>query len=128
MPTELHLTVGQMVVQVCLFVVAVIAIIGGSLQMYLGQPDTAPRLDNVHRFMAGVYLSTGTIALWAALTIRQQGTLVYLLALGVFLAGCGRLLSIRIVGLPQPKAVWLGYLIPELVIPVVMVVAHRATR
>ncbi|MGH8798410.1 MAG: DUF4345 family protein, partial [Caldimonas sp.] len=77
----------QLVVQVCLFIVAAIAMTGGTLQMVLGQPDTAPRLDNVHRFMAGVYFSTGVISLWAALTIREQGTLVYLLALGVLLAG-----------------------------------------
>ena len=126
-PTELQLTLSQVVVQVCLFIVAAIAILGGSLQMYLGQPSTSARLDNVHRFMAGVYLSTGIIAGWAAVTIRQQGTLVYLLALGVFLAGCGRLLSISKVGLPQPRAVWLGYLIPELLIPVVMALAHRAS-
>lgn len=74
-------------VRACLFLVAAIAIAGGSLQMYLGQPQTAPRLDNVHRFMAGVYLATGFLNLWAAITIRQQGTLVYLLALGVLLAG-----------------------------------------
>ena len=84
---ETPLSASQIVVQVCLFIVSGIAILGGTLQMYLGQPDTLPRLDNVHRFMAGVYLSTGLICLWAALTIRQQGTLVYLLALGVFLAG-----------------------------------------
>jgi len=76
----------QRVVQVCLFLVAAIAMLGGTLQMYLGQPDTSPRLDNVHRFMAGVYFSTGLINLWAATTIRRQGTLVYLLALGVLLA------------------------------------------
>jgi hypothetical protein len=126
MTPELPLTVSQIVVQVCLFLVAAIAISGGSLQMYLGQPDTAPRLDNVHRFMAGVYLSTGIICLWAAWTIRQQGALVYLLALGVLLAGCGRLLSIGKVGLPKPAAVWLGYLIPELLIPFVMAAAHHA--
>ena len=125
MPSEIPHTASQIVVQVCLFIFAAIALLGGSLQMYLGQPDTSPRLDNVHRFMAGVYLSTGVISFWAALTIRQQGTLVYLLALGVFLAGCGRLLSIRKVGLPQPEAVWLAYLIPELLLPVVIVVAHR---
>ena len=38
---------------------------GGTLQMYLGQPDTTPRLDNVHRFMAGIYLGSALIALWA---------------------------------------------------------------
>jgi hypothetical protein len=102
--------------------------LGGTLQMYLGQPDTSPRLDNVHRFMAGVYFSTGLINLWAAATIRRQGTLVYLLALGVLLAGVGRLVSISQVGLPEPAAVWLGYLIPELLLPVVIAVAHAATN
>jgi hypothetical protein len=121
---EARLTASQIVVQVCLFIVAAIAIAGGSLQMYSGEPETSPRLDNVHRFMAGVYLSTGIISLWAGFTIRQQGTLVYLLALGVFLAGCGRLWSMSKVGIPAPRAVWLGYLVPELVIPLVMATAH----
>jgi hypothetical protein len=118
------ITPRQRIVQVCLFLFAAIAISGGALQMVLGQPDTTPRLDNVHRFMAGVYLSTGFIFLWAAITIRQQGALVYLLALGVFLAGCGRLLSISQVGLPEPAALWLGYLVPELALPLVVAWAH----
>jgi hypothetical protein len=122
------LATSQRVTQVSLFLVALIAMAGGTLQMVLGQPDTTPRLDNVHRFMAGVYLGTGFIAGWAALTIRRQGELVYLIALGVFLAGTGRLVSISVVGLPEPAAVWLGYLVPELVLPVVMTLAHRASR
>ena len=117
----------QRIVQVCLFLVAAIAFTGGTLQMILGEPESAPRLDNVHRFMAGVYLSTGFINFWAALTIRRQGTLVYLLALGVFFDGMGRLLSISRVGLPEPSAVWLGYLIPELLLPVIIAAAHRAS-
>lgn len=117
----------QRIVQVCLFLVAAIAMFGGTLQLYLGQPETTPRLDNVHRFMAGVYLATGVISLWAAITIRRQGELVYLLALGVLLAGAGRLVSISQVGLPEPAAVWLGYLVPELLLPVVIVLAHRRT-
>lgn len=125
--TDAALTTPQTIVQVCLFLVAAIALFGGTVQMVLGQPDTSPRLDNVHRFMAGVYLSTGLIALWAALTIRQQGALVYLLALGVLLAGIGRLVSIAKVGLPRPAGVWIGYLVPELVLPFVIVFAHRAS-
>ena len=124
--SDAPLSASQLVVQVCLFLVAAIAMVGGSLQMVLGQPDSSARLDNVHRFMAGVYLSTGLIALWAALTVRQQGPLVYLLALGVLLAGIGRLVSIAKVGLPKPAAVWLGYLVPELLIPFVMAGAHFA--
>jgi hypothetical protein len=128
MPSASPLLVSQRVVQACLFLVAAIAVLGGSLQMYLGQPGTGPRLDNVHRFMAGVYLATGIINFWAASTIRRQGTLVCLLALGVLLAGIGRLVSISQVGLPQPSAVWLGYLTPELLLPVVIAVAHTATK
>ena len=91
MTTQLPLTVSQIVVQVCMLAFAAIALLGGSLQFYLGQPDTSPRLDNVHRFMAGVYFSTGLICLWTAIKV--------------------------------PKAVWLAYLIPELVLPIVIVVA-----
>jgi hypothetical protein len=125
MTPEAPLLAHQIVVQVCLFLFAAIAMFGGALQFVLGQPDTSPRLDNVHRFMAGVYFSTGVICLWAGFTVRAQGTLVDLLGLGVFLAGVGRLVSIARVGLPKPAAVWLGYLIPELTLPIVMVIAHH---
>jgi hypothetical protein len=122
------LNVSQIVVRVCLFLVAAIAILGGTLQFVRGQPDSAPRLDNVHRFMAGVYLSTGFIALWAGVTVREQGTLVYLLAVGVLMGGTGRLVSMRKVGLPKPVGVWLGYLVPELLLPFIMAGAHYGGR
>ena len=122
------LTTSQIIVRVCLYLVAAIAISGGTLQFVRGQPDTAPRLDNVHRFMAGVYLSTGFIALWAGVTVREQGTLVYLLAFGVLMGGTGRLVSMRRVGLPKPAGVWLGYLVPELLLPFIMAGAHYAGR
>ena len=127
MTADTPLLASQLIVRICLALVAVIALFGGTLQMVLGQPDTSPRLDNVHRFMAGVYLSTGLISLWAAITIRQQGTLVYLLALGVLMAGIGRLVSISKVGLPKPTAVWLGYLVPELLLPFIIALAHHST-
>jgi len=119
-----QLLASQRVVQICLFLFAAIGLIGGTLQMYLGQPETTPRLDNVHRFLAGVYLGTAIICLWAGMTVRRQGTLVYLLAVGVILAGSGRLLSISQVGVPEPSALWLGYLVPELLVPCIMVVAQ----
>src|SRR5262245_8364772 len=77
------LAASQMAVRVCLFIFAAIALAGGALQFSLGQPATSPRLDNVHRFMAGIYFSTGLICLWTGITIRRQDMLVYLLALGV---------------------------------------------
>ena len=118
----------QRVVQVCLFLVAAIALFGGTVQLLSGQPETTPRLDNIHRFMGGVYFSTGIISLWAAWTIRQQGILVYLIAFAVLMAAVCRLLSMSTVGLPEPGGVWLGYLISELVFPVIIAVAHAAAR
>ena len=92
--------------------------------MALGQPETVPRLDNVHRFMAGIYLGTSFICFWTAWTVTTQNTLVYLIAIAVLIAGIGRLISIARVGLPKPAAVWLGYLIPELTLPIVMILAQ----
>jgi hypothetical protein len=118
----------QRVVQVCLLLLAAIGMFGGALQMYLGQPGTTPRLDNVHRFMAGIYFGSALIALWAGVTVRQQGTLVFLIAIGVFLGAVGRLVSMSQVGLPEPPAVWIGYLLPELVVPWIMAIAHTMAR
>ena len=124
MPTDTPMPASQRIVQVCLFLFAVIGISGGALQMYLGQPETTPRLDNVHRFLAGIYLGCGLICLWAAITVRQQRTLVLLLGLAVLLAGMGRLWSMRIVGLPEPPALWVGYLVPELLVALLMIAAQ----
>ena len=91
----------QRVVQVCLFLLAAIGMFGGTLQMVLGQPDTTPRLDNVHRFMAGIYFGSALIALWAGVTVRRQGTLVFLIAIAVFLGAMGRLVSMSQVGVAR---------------------------
>jgi hypothetical protein len=127
MPANAPLLPSQRIVQICLFWVAAICLSGGALQFYLGQPETTPRLDNVHRFLAGVYFGCGLIAFWAAATVRRQSTLVFLIALTVLLAGSGRLVSISLVGLPEPAAVWLGYLVPELLLPFIMFAAQIVT-
>ncbi|MDR6662232.1 hypothetical protein J2W51_004822 [Tardiphaga robiniae] len=118
----------QRVAQVCLFLVGAIAIFGGALQTYLGQPETAPRLDNVHRFMGGIYLMSGVMGLWAASTIRDHNTLIFLMAATVFVGGLGRVLSIAKVGLPEPHALWITYLVPELVIPWIIIAAQLMTN
>ena len=90
--------------------------------MYLGEPETTARLDNIHRFKAGVYLSMGPLAIWAAITIRKQNELIYFLSFSVFMAGIGRLISMSIVGLPSK--IFLIYLIPELIFPIIMTISQ----
>jgi len=128
MTSNSSIPASQRIVQVCLFLVAAIALFGGTVQLLLGEPETTPRLDNLHRFMGGVYLSMGVISFWAAITIRQHNTLVYLIAFSVFMAAVGRLISISKVGLPEPASMWLGYLIVELVFPTIIAVAQWATN
>jgi Domain of unknown function (DUF4345) len=99
-----------------------------SVANVFGRAGNRAAARQLHRFMAGVYFGSGLIALWAALTIRQERTIVFLIALSVFLAGTGRLVSISQVGLPQPNAVWLGYLLPELFLPWIMAAAQIATN
>jgi hypothetical protein len=118
----------QRVVQVCLFIAGAIAVFGGALQMYLGQPDTTPRLDNIHRFLAGIYLGAGLICFWTAATVRRQDTLIYILALAIFLGAVGRLVSMSVVGLPEPGNAFLAYVGSELVLPAIIAFAHMATR
>ena len=121
--TENHkLFFNQRIIQGCLFMLAVIALFGGGLQMYLGEPEINPRLDNIHRFMAGVYFSMGPLAIWTAITIRKHNELIFFLAFSVFLAGIGRLISMSIVGIPGD--IFLIYLIPELSIPFIMIISQ----
>ena len=53
--------------------------------------------------------------------------MIYLIALAVFIAAIGRLISMAKVGLPEPHALWLAYVISELAIPVILVVGQYAT-
>ena len=118
----------QRIAQICLFLFAAIAIFGGTLQMYLGEPDTTPRLDNIHRFLAGVYLACGLICFWAAWTVQQQNTLVFLIALAGIFGATGRLISMSKVGLPEPSTPWIIYILVELVVPLIIVISQMITN
>ena len=51
-----------------------------------------------------------------------QNELIYFLSFSVFMAGIGRLISMSIVGLPSK--IFLIYLLPELILPLIMVVSQ----
>ena len=96
--------------------------------MYLGEPDTTPRLDNIHRFLAGVYLACGLICFWTAVTVRQQNTLVFLIALAGLLGATGRLVSMSKVGLPEPNTPWIIYVLVEIIIPVIIIISQMISN
>ena len=122
MEKKYNLFLAQRIIQICLLLLAAITLFGGGMQIYLGEPETTARLDNIHRFMAGVYFSMGPLAIWVAFTIRQHNTLIFFLAFSVFMAGVGRLISMSIVGIPGE--IFLIYLAPELSLPFIMIVSQ----
>ena len=122
------MSTSQRIVQVCMFLFAAIALFGGCVQMYLGEPDTTPRLDNIHRFLAGIYLGCGIICLWTGVTIQKQNTLVFLICIAVLLSGTGRLISMNIVGLPEPHGLWLGYVSSEIIVPIIAIIGQLITN
>lgn len=117
----------ERIVQICLFLLATIAFLGGSLQLFLGQPETTPRLDNIHRFLAGLYLGYALLSFWAAWTVQRHRTLIFIMCGIVVIAAFGRVLSIAQVGLPSPPALWIGYVVVEFLLPIVMASAHVCT-
>jgi hypothetical protein len=120
----------QRAVKLCLFLIAAIALFGGSLQVTLGQPVATPRLDNVYRYMEGVYPLMGSIGFSAAWPFRQQDTLCHLIAPGIVIAAIGRIISITKVGLPERGTLWIGYLIPmalAIALPFVKASPYRAS-
>ncbi len=80
------------------------------------------QLDNIYRFMAGAYLGVSGMCLWLVFTMDDQGTLVYLVALMVFLAGMGRVVSFLVYGIPDRR--YRMYAIAELSLSVLIVVLN----
>ena len=59
-------------------------------------PDTVPpqlRLDNILRFVSGIYFALGFLITWATINVNKTGNLTYFVGLLVIFAGLGRLWS-----------------------------------
>ncbi|MDC0774096.1 DUF4345 family protein, partial [Streptomyces sp. HD] len=109
------------VVRVCLLLATAIALGNGLQLLAQGSPaDT----DDVHRFMAGVYVGWAPLFFWTAATIHRQGALVYFLAVPIFLGGVGRLVSFAQHGTPGPAGAFLASALLDFALSIVIVRAH----
>jgi hypothetical protein len=109
--------------QVVFVMLCFIALRGSLLSLYrglnflqLGELKKYQSMDNVYRFMAGAYFGLGVICLWMAITMHEQGVLVYLMAFVVFAAAMGRVISISVNKTSESK--FYRYLIAEVVLAV----------
>jgi hypothetical protein len=87
-------------ITIILGIISIICLLGGLNILLKGAgyflpKETPPQivLDNVVRFMAGIYFGMGFLVAWTALHLDQIHDLVYLLGIVVFCSGLGRLYS-----------------------------------
>ncbi|HRP57212.1 DUF4345 domain-containing protein [Agriterribacter sp.] len=85
---------------ILLGIVALICFLGGinimlKGAMYFLPKDTPPQLvlDNLVRFLSGIYLGSGFLFAYASFNVENTGNLVYFLGLIVVFSGLGRLYS-----------------------------------
>ncbi|MCW7489018.1 DUF4345 domain-containing protein [Leptospira meyeri] len=116
----------EIILQILFFLVFLIGLSGGITPLIKGaaliMPEgtaVTPYADNVYRYLAGILLGAGLIALWVAITIRKQGDLVYILGAAVFLSGLGRVISMITVGIPTEVRLHV-YVILELSLPIII--------
>ena len=96
MKTTLRILMG-LVALIC-FVGSLNLLIQGT-QGYL--PETLPpqlELDNIWRFVSGIYFALGFLIAWSTINIDKTGNLTYFVGLLVIFAGLGRLWSTIDVG------------------------------
>ncbi|MFI7407511.1 DUF4345 family protein [Streptomyces sp. NPDC049627] len=121
MAARVPLTAADTVVRVCLLLATAIALGDGLQLLAQGGPADA---DDVHRFMAGVYIGWAPLFFWTAATIQRQGVLVYFLAVPIFLGGVGRLVSFAQNGIPSPVGVFLASALLDFTLSIVLVRAQ----
>jgi hypothetical protein len=112
--------------QITVFLLSLLPLSFGLLGMAVGISRFNPEgqianvnLDSQFRFLSGWYLGLAILAWWIALRIEQHTTLFRIICIAVFLGGCGRLMSIATVGVPDQK--FLMVLGVELLFPLLIV-------
>ncbi|RMZ59751.1 DUF4345 domain-containing protein [Chryseobacterium nematophagum] len=95
----------EITVQILLGLVSLICLLGGLNLLRKGAfaflPEgypPVPVLDNLMRFLSGIYFSMGFLLIWVVYTIHEHSTLIYFLGFVVMFSGMGRLLSYVKVG------------------------------
>lgn len=96
------------ILQILLGLVALICFLGGFNLLNKGTtaflPENTPPspiLDNLFRFLAGIYFGLSFLLIWVALHLEQQGDLIYYIGIVIIFSGLGRLYSRIKVVLPK---------------------------
>lgn len=95
----------ELALQIILGMVALICLLGGFNLLTKGAksflPETVstpPILDNLFRFLSGIYFSLGFLMAWVVFHTQEVGNLIYYIGIVVVFSGLGRLYSRSKVG------------------------------
>ena len=90
----------EIILRILLGLVTLICLAGGLNLMIKGAgsflPSTfqpQPVLDNLFRFLAGIYFGMGFLMSWVVIHFHDQNNLIYFVGLVVIFSGLGRLYS-----------------------------------
>lgn len=90
----------ELVLQILLAIISMICLAGGANLLLKGAgrflPEGTPpqpTLDNLFRFLSGIYFSMGFLVAWVAFNLPGVGDLIYFVGVVVMFSGLGRLYS-----------------------------------
>src|SRR5690349_7367564 len=89
----------ELALQILLGLVALICLLGGLNLLIKGAGSFSresippPVLDNLFRFLSGIYFSLGFLMSWVVFHFHQMNDLVYFIGIVVICSGLGRLYS-----------------------------------
>ena len=111
--------------QVFLVVLGTVALVAGGLGVVFGaavipgSPDVAPSVDSELRFFAAWYVAAAVAIFRAARKPEESRDTTRLVGAAFFLAACGRLISLVVVG--RPHVQFLVLMVIEFLLPVVLI-------
>jgi Domain of unknown function (DUF4345) len=94
----------ELTLQILLGVVSLICLLGGlnllikGAGSFLPGKPSPPRLDNLFRFLSGIYFGLGFLMGWVVFHLHELNDLIYFIGIVVIFSGLGRLYSRRKVG------------------------------
>ena len=114
--------------QVFLGVLGTVALVFGSLTMIVGASnipggdEVSASVDSELRFHAAWYAVIGALLLLAIRRLEESTRLVRAVGVGVFFAGCSRIISIAAIG--RPATTYIVLMVIELLLPFVVIPWH----
>lgn len=96
----------ELPIKILLFLVSLICFFGGMNLLIKGARSFLPEedypsiatVDNLLRFLSGIYFSAGFLLFWVANNVEEYHTIIYFLGFMVMFSGVGRLISYLKVG------------------------------